>query len=43
MAPWSVVSAGALDYLAYSCAILAFHVAPNALTLLYIAVLGLSD
>lgn len=39
---WQLVTAGALGYLAYSYAIFAFSVAPNALTLLYIAVLGLS-
>jgi hypothetical protein len=39
---WQLVAAGALGYLAYSYAIFAFSVAPNALTLLYIAVLGLS-
>jgi hypothetical protein len=39
---WRLVAAGALGYLAYSYAIFAFSVAPNALTLLYIAVLGLS-
>jgi len=39
---WRLVAAGALGYLAYSYAIFAFSVAPNALTLLYIAVLGMS-
>ncbi|MEX1343148.1 MAG: hypothetical protein AB1Z63_00605 [Candidatus Limnocylindrales bacterium] len=39
---WGLVAAGALWYLAYSYAIFAFSVAPNELSLLYIAVLGLS-
>ena len=39
---WQLVAAGALGYLAYSYAIFAFSVAPNALSLLYIAVLALS-
>jgi hypothetical protein len=39
---WHLVAAGALGYLAYSYAIFAFSVTPNTLSLLYIAVLGLS-
>lgn len=39
---WGLIAAGALWYLAYSYAIFAFTVAPNALSLLYIAILGLS-
>ena len=39
---WRLVATGALWYLAYSYAIFAFSVAPNELSLLYIAVLGLS-
>lgn len=41
-ARWPLLAAGALWYLAYSYAIFAFSVAPNALSLLYIAVLGLA-
>lgn len=37
---WRLVAAGDLWYLAYSYAIFAFSVAPNELSLLYIAVLG---
>ena len=39
---WQSLVAGALWYLAYSYAIFAFSVAPNELSLLYIAVLGLA-
>lgn len=39
---WHAVAAGALGYLAYSYAIFTFSVTPNALSLLYIAVLGLA-
>lgn len=41
-ARWPLLAAGALWYLAYSYAIFAFSVAPNELSLLYIAVLGLA-
>lgn len=41
-ARWPLVAAGAFWYLAYSYAIFAFSVAPNELSLLYIAVLGLA-
>jgi hypothetical protein len=40
---WKLVAAGTIWYLAYSYAIFAFSVAPNPLSLLYIAILGLSS
>lgn len=41
-ARWPLLAAGALWYLAYGYAIFAFSVAPNELSLLYVAVLGLA-